>query len=449
MNRMPKTHLFHLWEATRTSLWFVPSLMTLAAVFLAFIMLGLDQWLALHAWSESHFLLAGPAGAREVLSTIAGSVITVTGVTFSITIVALTLASSQFGPRLLRNFMKDKGNQVVLGAFISTFIYCLIVLRAVNTEGDTGFTPELSLTLAVLLVLADVFILIYFIHHISTSIQADHVIKDVYAELEMNIGRIFQEELGQEAGAHNQPHAAQDPDPAERDAPCRREIASAATGYVQAIDYDTLLEIAREHDCLIRLRTRAGRFATAGDHIATAAGGTAFDRDFDQQVTASLIVGSVRTPEQDPEYAIRQLVEVAVRSLSPGINDPFTTIACIDRLGAALCLLANKSFPSPQRFDKEGHLKIIMDVTTFAGMTNAAFDQIRQYGRSSVSVTIRLLEALTNIAWHARLPAQRQAVVRQAEMILRASQEFLPEKNDRDDVAERHRLLLQAIAYRT
>lgn len=445
IDRLPTTKLFHLWESMRTSLWFVPSLLTLAAVILAFVTLGLDQWLALQtAWSESPFSRAGPDGARSLLSTIAGSVITVTGVTFSITIVALTLASSQFGPRLLRNFMKDKGNQIVLGAFIATFIYCLIVLRAVHTEGEAGFTPNLSLTIAVLLVLADVFILIYFIHHISSSIQADYVIQDVYAELERNIHRIFPGELNREANDHD--HSLPAAAPEETVTPYCREIITAATGYVQAIDYDTLLKTAQELDCLICLQTRAGRFATAGDPIATVASTAPLDCDIDKKITESFIFGSIRTPEQDPEYAIRQLVEVAVRSLSPGINDPFTTIACIDRLGAALCLLAQKKFPSSHIHDEEGQLRLIMDVTTFAGMTNAAFDQIRQYGRSSVAVTIRLLEALANIAGHSLLPAQRQAVVRQAEMILRASHDFLPEKNDREDVEGRYHALLEALA---
>jgi len=192
IDHLPTTRLFHFWESIRTSLWFLPSLLVLSAVILAYATIGLDHWLPLHSeWFRRAFSRAGPEGARSVLSTIAGSVITVTGVTFSITIVALTLASSQFGPRLLRNFMKDKGNQFVLGTFIATFIYCLIVLQSIHTDGETDFVPNLSLTIAVLLIIADVFVLIYFIHHISASIQADYVIKDVYVELESTFTVLF------------------------------------------------------------------------------------------------------------------------------------------------------------------------------------------------------------------------------------------------------------------
>ncbi len=445
MDRLPTTWLFHHWESIRTSLWFIPTVLALSAVALAAATIGIDQWLGMQTewFRESYLAGAGPEGARVILSTIAGSVITVTGVTFSITIVALTLASSQFGPRLLRNFMKDKGNQLVLGAFIATFIYCVIVLRSIHSDGEENFIPNISLTLAVILVCADVFVLIYFIHHISASIQADNVIEDVYDELEWNIHRIFPEELDREG---NSPDKIISPD--YREKACRpfcREIKSPATGYVQAIDYETLMEIGRNSECLILLRTRAGKFSTTGDPIASVGSDEPLDRKICKKIAGSFIFGSIRTPEQDVEYAIHQLVEVGVRSLSPGINDPYTTIACIDRLGAALCLLANKQFPSPYLNDEEGQVRLIMDVTTFSGMTNAAFDQIRQYGRSSVAVTIRLIETLANIAGHARLPEQRRTIVRQAEMILRTSREF-KEKNDREDVERRYRGLLNFIA---
>ncbi len=186
--------LAQLWESLRTSYWFVPTVMTAGAVGLSFASVHLDQvvkaeWVRAVGW-----IWAGsPEGARQVLSTIAGSMITVAGVAFSITIVALTLASTQFGPRLLRNFVRDLGNQVVLGTFVSTFVYCLLVLRTVRGGDVAEFVPYLSVTLGVAFALASLGVLIYFIHHVSGAIQAEHLIASVADELEDAIERMFPE----------------------------------------------------------------------------------------------------------------------------------------------------------------------------------------------------------------------------------------------------------------
>lgn len=172
--------LANLWESLRTSYWFVPTLMTAGGVALSFASVHLDErvnykWVRTVGWIWA----GGAEGARQVLSTIAGSMITVAGVAFSITIVALTLASNQFGPRLLRNFVRDAGNQIVLGTFIATFVYCLLVLRTVRGEDDTEFVPYVSVTLGVAFALTSLGVLIYFIHHVAISIQAENLIASV------------------------------------------------------------------------------------------------------------------------------------------------------------------------------------------------------------------------------------------------------------------------------
>ena len=437
-----KTKLLNLWEAVRTSFWFIPGLLVFAAIGLALAIVTIDQQVDLEPNRAFGLLYTGgPEGARAILSTIAGSMITVAGVAFSITIVALTLASSQFGPRLLRNFMRDTGNQMVLGIFIATFIYCLLVLRSVLTVGEHVFVPSLSVTFAMALALVNVGVLIYFIHHVSTSIQADHVIAAVYRELSENLQRLFPEELGTGSAEGDR----DGPRPEEvSDAHAHRSTASES-GYLQAIDSDGLLDLACKSDSLFHLQYRPGEFIVAGSTLVTVECKEPLDESLAEQIADSFISGPQRTPEQDAEFAIHQLVEVAARALSPGINGPFTAITCIDRLGSALCFLAKRAFPSRYCYDEEGELRMIARPITFTGITNAAFDQIRQYGRSSVAVTIRLLEALTMIAAHTRTQEQRQAILRQAEMIARASKDALPEENDRQDVEERYKALRSEI----
>ena len=182
------TRLRAAWETIRTTYWAVPSVMALTALALSVGMIQLDRTLTPKLLGTlSWVYTGGPEGARAVLSTIAGSMITVAGVTFSITIVALTLASQQFGPRLLRSFLRDLGNQIVLGTFVSTFVYCLLVLRTVRGNDDAQFVPHLAVTLGVVLAMLSLGVLIFFIHHVSTSIQASQIIASVAADLEASI----------------------------------------------------------------------------------------------------------------------------------------------------------------------------------------------------------------------------------------------------------------------
>ena len=431
-----KTKLLNLWETVRTSFWFIPGLMALSAIGLSIVTVAIDRRTAFgSSWMLDFLYTGGPEGTRSILSTIAGSMITVAGVAFSITIVALTLTSSQFGPRLLRNFMKDTGNQAVLGTFIATFIYCLLVLRSMDTSGRHIFVPYISVSFAVLLALANAGVLIYFIHHISASIHADRVIEAVYNDLLEQIRELFPEEYG---------HGGVEPRPGSEDGRPVHPVAAPRGGYLQAIDREGLLALAGEKDLLISVPHRPGEYIVAGGTLVEVHGDGRPDESLAERIADLLIVGPQRTPEQDAEFAIHQLVEVAVRALSPGINDPFTAISCVDRLGSALCYLTGRAFPSPCLLDGGDALRVIVKPATFTGVLNAAFDQIRQHGRSSAAVTIRLLETLTVIAGHARDPEQRQAVLRQAAMVERAGREALPEENDRQDVQERYRVLLEA-----
>ncbi len=429
------------WGSIREGFWFVPSTMAVVAILASLASVQLDKAIGGGSIAESTWgYSGGPEGARLILSTIAGSMITVAGVSFSITVASLALASSQFGPRLLRNFVRDLGNQVVLGTFIATFVYCLLVLRTVRGPGDTTFVPYISLTIGLLLATASLGVLIYFVHHVSFSIQATTIIATAGDDLDHGISRLFPDGAG---GGNDEatsvPHI---PDDAS-------VVAAPRSGYVQSIDLQRLMRLATKHDLLIYVALHPGGFVTRGDRLAGVSGNVDAARKIGDELAQSFLLGDRRTPLQDIEYSVDQLVEVAVRALSPGINDPFTALGCIDRLGAALVRLVQCEFPSPYRYDDAGQLRVVARPIRFGGMLDSAFNQIRQYGRSSAAVTMRLMETLAVIAEHTADEERLGQIRRQAMMIERGSRAGLGEPEDWQDVDARYRSVLEALGRTT
>ena len=438
------TRLRASWEYLRGTYWAVPSAMAVAAVVLSFVMIKVDEAATASVLDRlSWVYTGGPEGARAVLSTIAASMITVAGVTFSITIVALTLASQQFGPRLLRNFLRDLGNQVVLGTFVSTFTYCLLVLRTVRGSDDEEFVPHLAVTVGVVLAMLSLGVLIFFIHHVATSIQASRIIANVAADLEAAIDRLFPESIGEDAATAEA--IAVSPDESSVPGKDPREVLSTTTGYVQAIDAGGLMRLARERDVVLRVRARPGAFVRKGQALlAIEATSAAGDRD-DQAFQRMFITGSNRTGTQDVTFFVEQLVELAVRALSPGINDPGTARLCIDRLEQALCHLAGRRLPSAALQDEDGRVRVFAHSVTFAGILESAFSEIARYGRSSASVTCRLLAAVREIGSCVQRAADREALVRQAEAIAGEARESLFSRGDRERIAAAYRATLSSL----
>jgi uncharacterized membrane protein len=437
------TRLRTLAEALHATFWVIPVLMTLAAIALSFALVTLDEAVRDPALAQVGWIWhGGPEGARALLSTVASSMITVAGVVFSVTIVALSLASSQFGPRLLRNFMRDTGNQIVLGTFIATFVYCLLVLRTVRGVATQEFVPSIAITGGVALALVSLGVLIYFIHHVSASIQVTHLITVVSRDLLAAIDRLFPETLGH--GARDAPRPPNVP-PFEDLGREAHPVRAAQGGYVQAIDSDGLMQLAAAHDLMLHVTHRPGHFVVRGTALVTVWCQGGVDEGVAEGVQEAFILGAERTLTQDVEFAVDQLVEVAVRALSPGVNDPFTAMTCIDRLGEALCRLAERVLPSPDRSDEHGTLRVLADPVTFAGLADAAFTQIRQYGRSSAAVTIRLLETLAVVAARTSRPEDRAALHHHALLIARGAQQALPEEWSRQVVDERYRAVERAL----
>ncbi|WP_121971662.1 DUF2254 domain-containing protein [Leptolyngbya sp. BC1307] len=438
-----KTKLSELLDSLHSSFWFVPTLMVVLAIGLSFLTIHIDQSLDTEIIDNLGWAYAlGPNGSRAILSAIAGSMVSVATTAFSITIVALQLASSQFGPRLLRNFMQDTGNQIVLGTFISTFVYSLLVLRTINGVTKNEFVPHIAVTCGIGLAIASIGVLIYFIHHSASSIQVDHVISKVGRELDDVIDRLFPEQIGRDALKQRQEPSSEIPTNFDRDA-C--PIQASSSSYIQAIDADQLMQTAIKENLLLQLQHRPGNFVVKGSPLAIVYPAEAVCKKLVEQINNAFVVGSQRTDRQDIEFSINQLVEIAVRALSPGINDPFTAIRCIDQLSAALCHLAQREISSAYRYDDEDKLRVIAEPVSFVDAINAAFNQIRQYGQTSVAVTMRLLEAIAVIAPFTHTKVDRAALLRHANMIERGSHEGISEELDQKDVKERYLAAVKAI----
>lgn len=412
-----KLRLLNIFETIRTSFWFIPTVMALLATALAFFTVHLDYGAASPGGEGTTVWIwsGGPEGAREVLSVIAASMITVAGVVFSITIVALALASNQYGPRLLRRFMRDTGDQVVLGTFISAYLYCLLVLRMIRSLEHQRFVPHISVTVAVVFAIAGVCVLIYFIHHVSVSIHVENLTSGVAYDLLSSIDEIFPDK-----GARN---SSEGPAP-----PClppvaeAQEVISTVNGYIQAIENERMVMISEGNDLLVCLLQHPGNFISAGTPIARVWSQVPLRQELKEELSSAFIVGRFRTPTQDVDYSIHQLVEIAVRALSPSLNDPFTAVTCLDWLGAALTKLAHKKFPSPYRYDRRGVLRLVVQLESFPHMMDTALEAIRHYGKGSPVVLLRLMKIVAAAGAHVSRPDDINAVLEHARSIMETAE---------------------------
>lgn len=398
-----------LWNRLTDSLWFVPAIITVAYSVAAFLMVQVDIHLIGSLDRRGFWLFAGSAeGARGVLSAIATSIITVTGVVFSVTIVALQLASTQFTPRVLRNFTADRSNQVVLGVFIGTFIYTLLVLRIVRApmEETTALVPSTSVTLAVLLAVVSIGFLIFFIDHAARSVQASVIIHRVTAETLDTIGHLF---------TGTEDRALGDELPAAQAA----YVTAEKAGYIQGIDAERLDEVAGENGLLIQIRPRMGDYVLPGSTLAIlwpagTAGAVA------ERIRSAFLLGDERTPHQDPAFGVLELVDIAVKALSPGINDPTTAKICLDHLAQILLAWGRHPPPTTTVRDDDGRLRLVIPAVSFAEITELAFGQVRHFGSAHPHFTVELIGTLRRLG--ALLPRPRAIqVARHIAAALRAA----------------------------
>ncbi|MGI9014917.1 MAG: DUF2254 domain-containing protein [Phycisphaerales bacterium] len=434
-----KSKLLDLFDQLRSSLWFLPGMLSIGGFLLAVIAIEVDRRLGNDVLRTIPWLSTGDAaGARTILSTIAGSMITIAGVAFSIIIVALSLAASQFGPRLLRNFMRDRINQLMLGVFVAVFTYCAVVLRVVQSSSiQSALVPYLAVTLGVLLSLFALGMFVYFIHHVAMTLQADVVIASVAEEFESVARRYWQESAESESsGDENSSNTSLESN--AQDGTSISKVTAGRSGYIRRADIETLTEIASEHELMIELCFQPGDFVLKDLPLARIAH-QAIDEDCIDAVRGAITIGSTRSSEQDLRFCVHQIVEIAMRALSPGVNDPFTAMACIDRLAGALGLIANR-LPPPNlaRDEEDGSVRVTWHPRSFDNITAACWNQIRQAARGNTAVTIRMLEAIGLVlrvmdgSW-----PERQADLNQhIDLILADAEASIANKHDLNTVRE-------------
>jgi len=417
--------VLRLWDVLSSSFWFVPVLIVAFAILMATLLIGLDGRVPvafIEDWPT--LFVVGPEGARAVLSSIAGSMMTVAGVVFSITLVALSLASSQYSPRVLRSFMRDRTTQVVLGVFVGIFSYCEVVLRSVGS--DPVWVPSISVLMALVLGVVGVFVLVLFIHHIATSIQASQI-----------LARIYQETM--EAMERSMPEGQEIHDEDEIEAPLPTGpgwtmVMAEKTGYLASLGTDQLREYAEEHDQVLWTTVRIGEFVMAGTPVLAVATTTLSD-EAREHLGEAFGIQAQRTLTQDMTFGIRQMVDVALKALSPGINDSTTAVMAVDYITAVLHVVASRALPSRLRSD-DGTLRVVVRGSTFDRLLSDAYDQIRQNAPGNTAVLARLAESIAALGLVTTLSGRRRSLLEKMRLIEEAIDETVPNEDDRDRLRE-------------
>lgn len=422
------------WFDIRGSLWYRPAIMTVVAIILSFLTIWLDHTLFREQRIQAWWLFEGGAeGARGVLSAIASTTMAVATTAFSFTLVALQLSSSQYSPRIVRNFTGDRSNQLVIGVFVSTFVYSLLVLRVVRSEyGDRDrFVPAISVTVAVTLAMVSIGALIYFFHHATRTIQASVIITrttDQAAKvIEAATGRLVENERW---------HLSAEPFPRP---PRLRPVGlvhDGNSGYVQRVRHEHLAGVAREHNLLIEVNAHAGDFLLPNDPRLTVwayPGQSGAERremreeqphEEDEDLLAAcdglVEMGLERTLEADVIFGLQQVSDIALRALSPGVNDPNTAIVSLDRIGELLVLMEPTSGSESAWIDEDGVMRVIHPEVTWDDMVRDAFMQLRRYAAGDIGAAIAVIRMAGRLRAHVR-PASQPALETAAQDMAQAA----------------------------
>jgi uncharacterized membrane protein len=334
---------------------------------------------------------------------------------------------------MLRNFIRDRGTQVTLGTFVATFVYAVLALGSIG-QGGPAFVPRISITVTLALMVADLAVLIYFLHHITIQIQLPHVIAGIAGDLAAAI------ELQAGHGAADSGRAA-----ARLVAGLHGpggEVAAPRSGYLQYIQHRLLIRLAAELGVVIHLRYRPGHFLVQGHPYATVWPADAAGR-VARELSRAHVTGPYRTLAQDVSFGVDQLVEIAIRALSPAVNDTFTALTCIDWIGDSLCNVTGRWHPTRVYRDAAGIVRLVTTETTYERLVQRAFEKIRQSGRGMPAVMIRQLDALAKIMERATAPEDRQLLLDQAAMIERLSLSSVDEESDRADIQRAHQAVVR------
>ncbi|MDP8912148.1 MAG: DUF2254 domain-containing protein [Pseudomonadota bacterium] len=416
-----RSSLRALWLSVRASYWFIPSLLTVAAFLLALTTIHLDQlwgsaWLTSFSWFEG----SRPEGARAQLTVLSSAMITISSTVFAITIAAVAYASGNYGPRLLTNFMNDRGNQFSLGVFIATFAYNLTVLRVVRNPGDpptpgqsgaealTAFVPQLSMLVSAATAILAVAVLVYFLHHIPASIRIDTVLGGIGRRLLRDIERRFPPEGG-----------ACEPEERISGSP----INARSIGYIEVVDFAELDEIARKKGLTIALRVRTGDFIHP--HLPVVEVSEEAEEALQKRILDCFSLGESRTPTQDLEFLIDELVEIALRALSPGVNDPFTAVTSMHWMGAALARLADRDLLAGPEQDSYSTSRVQPLADDFDHFVKRSFGALRASAATNPIAAKIFLETLFGVSVGTSSAHRQSTLRREAEMLVEQAEHEL------------------------
>ena len=398
------------WDRMRVNFWFTPLVMSLVAVLLAWTLGWIDARIPNEmVWVSRLVLIGDVSETRMFLINLGTTILVTAGVVFSLLMVPLSALASQYGSRLLRHFMGDRTTQFVLGMFVGTFVYCWAVAESLPLAARQWEMPQLALTAAVLLLVASFASIILLITHFSTMMQAPTIAAEAGAEL------LDAVRAGAPAGTGSGTHPGSSgtlPDPPMETGGFPVRVMKY--GYIQYIDPDLLVALGRKKDIVIDLRRKTGHFVGPGDVVARVWPADRADARLEGQVREAFHIGKRRTPTQDVGYAVSLLSEMALRAMSPAINDPYTAITCLDYLGKGLALFIRQGEMGSRYYDPDGRLRLVLEPVTFDEMAAAAFEPLRHASRDSAPVLLHMLDVIAAIGRETAVPGHRQILVRQA-----------------------------------
>lgn len=420
------------WSDVRSSLWFVPTLMVAAAIILALLLIEIDgnvkrEWLA----EYPRIFGAGADGSRGMLSSIAGSMITIAGLSFSLTIVAMAQTSSQYTSRILRNFMRDSRNQFILGFFVGVFAYCLVVLRTIRGGDEGRFIPSFAVFFGLILAIGSIGVLIFFIHHIATLIQASTIIGTAADETIKSVIKLFPEELGEEADQYEEEKMSE-----EIETDDWQIIRSHKTGFIQNVDSEVLIRRAEKHNCVFKMERRIGDFVVKNSPLVSFNGSGAADFTGESDFKEIFLISKYRTIDNDAAFGVRQIVDVALKALSPGINDTTTAVVCINYLSAILSELANRRIENQFR-SKDGKVRVIARGETFQSLTDAAFNQIRDSADGNTTIYLQILDSIKTVAQQTKSRKRLEVLAKHIELVFEDARIFLKSDFNRQRLQEK------------
>jgi uncharacterized membrane protein len=383
-----------LWYYLGDSFWFKPLLIVLSSIVLALALITTDYFAESDRWTTQWPRLFGfgAEGARAMMSTIAGSMITVLGVMYSMILVVLALASSQYTSRILQNFIRNNVTQIVLGIFAGIFTYCLIVLSVIHGVEESYFVPSLSVFFGFIMALGGVFALVIFIHHVAISVQASTIISLAARETKEAINHLFPEQLGEGPDEDNN-----DPMQNALDERIWQAVPSKENGYIQGVNIKALLSLAREKDTIVRMNYGVGNFVIQNIALVSLALDDPPDQETIDAIQETFFIDDYRTIKQDAAFGIRQIVDIALKALSPGVVETTTAVICLDYLTVIIALLISRQIPSPYRYE-EGELRVIAKVPGFKSLLGESFDQIRNHANGDFTIILRMIESFQTLA---------------------------------------------------